>query len=82
MMTTMIVLFLLQELKNIHVSNHFVPPKISKYEGNVKYLNNYKIYMSMRNSSYALKYRVFHLTLSRATKYVIAEYWKGVLEVE
>lgn len=39
-----------QELRNAHISIHFVPSKIPKYEGKgdpTKHLNNYKTHMSL-----------------------------------
>lgn len=48
-----------------------MPLKIPKYEGKgdpIKYLNNYMTHMSLRGASPVLKYRAFHLTLSRVVE--------------
>lgn len=66
-----------QDLRNTHVPNHFVLPKIPKYEGKgdpVKHLNNYKTYMSLRGALPTLKCKAFNLTLVG-----VAEIWYGRL---
>lgn len=71
-----------QGLRNTPILNHFVPPKIYKYDGKgdpAKHINSFKNHMSLRDSSPAIKYRAFHLTLSGAADGIL-ESDKKVLE--
>ncbi|XP_022891839.1 activating signal cointegrator 1 complex subunit 2 homolog [Olea europaea var. sylvestris] len=60
-----------RELKNAQVSNHYVMPKIPKYDGRSdqeKYLSAYKTHMSLQGANPTVKCRAFHLTLSGAVE--------------
>lgn len=56
-----------QEIRSAPVLNHFMLPKMPKYDERgdlTKYLNGFKTHMGLRGATPAMKCRAFHLTFN------------------